>query len=167
MPSPAHIMDPHWNVVASNLAARLVLGFEQSPFNCLTSFFTNPDQRSRYADWDVVAPRVVAQFRAEMAARPEDPQYARIVDHITARSAAFTELWARHEVRPGGVTVKTLIHPAVGEPHFEATMLQVPEHTELRVVMHTPCLCTDTKTRMERLVVTAEAGRRHTQRGLN
>jgi len=159
LPSPAHIMDRHWNVVASNVAVRLVLGFEQGPFNCLTSFFTSADQRSRYADWEAIAPRVVAQFRAEMTARPEDPEYGRIADHIAARSPEFAELWARREVRPGGVTVKTLIHPAVGGLHFEATMLQVPEHPELRLVMQTPCVCTDTKAKMAVLV--AEANRRH------
>ena len=159
LPNPGHILDPYWNMIAMNTAARLVFHYVENNINCLVLFFTDPIHRGRYADWAVIAPRVVAQFRAEMTARPEDAGYRRVVEELTDLSPEFAELWARRDVEPGGVTLKALMHPAVGELHFESALLQVPDRPDLRLVLHNPRRGTDTVAKLERLL--AEDERRH------
>jgi transcriptional regulator with XRE-family HTH domain len=164
LPNPGHILDPYWNMVGMNSSARLVFHYTDPNVNCLVMFFTNEIHRARYADWSAIAPRVVAQFRAEMTARPEDPGYRRVVEELIELSPEFGELWSRRDIEPGGVTLKTLTHPSVGELHFESTMLQLPDRPDLRMVLHNPRPGTDTAVRLARLL--AENERRHSLRAV-
>jgi hypothetical protein len=159
LPNPGHILDPYWNMIAMNAAARLVFHYTETNINCLAMFFTDGTHRARYADWSAVAPRVVAQFRAEMTARPEDPGYRRVVEELIELSPEFAELWSRRDVEPGGVTLKALTHPSVGDLFFESTLLQVPDRPDLRLVLHNPRKGTETAARLQRLL--AEDERRH------
>ncbi|MGW1076313.1 helix-turn-helix transcriptional regulator [Streptomyces sp. NPDC002537] len=139
MPFPAHIMDPYWNVVSYNDSASLVMGFRpETVQNCLIMFFTDPVYRSRAANWEANADRVVAQFRAACSERPGDEGFQAIIDELSAGSEEFAELWARGDVREGGQLVKEMQHPLVGALYFESTHLRVPARPDLTIVMHNP-----------------------------
>lgn len=160
-PNPAHIIDRYWNIRSMNTAAHLVFGFNMIGVNCLTSFFDDPRNRAAYPDEAEVARRVVAQFRAEMTNHPGDAVFSEIVDGLRARDSRFAELWDRHEVRAPGTSLKTYLHPDVGELHFESTQLRVPEWPDLMLVLHTPLAETDTKLRLELLVSAYESQHFH------
>ncbi|MBZ6472316.1 helix-turn-helix transcriptional regulator [Streptomyces griseocarneus] len=145
MPSPAHIMDPYWNMVAYNEAAGLVLGFRpETRQNCLIDFFTDPVYRSRAVDWEANARRVVATYRAACSERPGDEGFEEVVAEAAAESPEFAELWARGDVQPGGLVVKEIHHPLVGSLLFESTQLRVPARPDLTIVLHNPVPDTDT-----------------------
>ncbi|MCK7628097.1 helix-turn-helix transcriptional regulator [Streptomyces sp. RS10V-4] len=160
MPSPAHITDPYWNTIASNEAARIVLGHGRpgaSP-NCLIAFFTDPFYRARTTSWEANAPRLVAQYRAACSARAGDEGFAEVVAETAARSAEFAALWARGDVQDGGQLLKEMEHPRVGALLFETTQLQVPDRPDLSVMLYNPRPETGTAAKLEWL--TSPEGRR-------
>lgn len=153
MPFPAHIMDAYWNTVLYNESASIVLGMRPEIVqNCLISFFTDTVYRSRSADWEELAPKVVAQFRAACSERPDDEGFRAVVEQVKAASEEFTRLWERQDVMPGGLNRKILSHPLVGPLHMEATQLRVPARPDLVVVLHTPLPEVDTAAKLEWLV---------------
>ncbi|WEH41884.1 helix-turn-helix transcriptional regulator [Streptomyces sp. AM 2-1-1] len=159
MPFPAHIMDRYWNVVRYNDAASTVLGLRPGIVqNCLISFFTDDVYRSRATTWDLIAPRVVAQFRAGCSEDPEDEGFQAVVAEAKEASPAFAALWEQRDVAPGGLMRKELEHPVAGTLRVESTQLRVPARPDLAIVLHTPLPGTGTE---ERLVwLASPAGRR-------
>ncbi|WP_251018831.1 helix-turn-helix transcriptional regulator [Streptomyces sp. ISL-11] len=150
MPFPAHIMDPYWNTIAYNESAAMVMGFRpETVQNCLVTFFTDPVYRSRAANWEANADRVVAQFRAACSEHPDDEGFETIVAELSEESAEFAELWARGDVRAGGQLVKELEHPLVGALYFESTQLRVPARPDLTIVLHNPVAESGTAAKVE------------------
>ncbi len=162
MPFPAHILDPYWNCVAYNEAARLVLNYGQegSRSNCLISYFTDPVYRSRAASWERNAPTIVAQYRAAWSERAGDEGYEDVVREVSAASAEFAELWARGDVQDGGQIHKELEHPLVGTLLFEATQLRVPARPDLTIVLHNPRRTAEADTAAKLEWLTSPEGRR-------
>ncbi|UMG93957.1 hypothetical protein [Nocardioides sp. TF02-7] len=83
--------------------------------NLLEKVFLDPAARSFYADWERVAATTVAGFRALHGRHPDDPRLAEVLRTVQAASAAFAELWERHDVRGKRHEVKRFRHPEVGE----------------------------------------------------
>jgi MmyB-like transcription regulator ligand binding domain len=125
--------------------------------NGLACFF-NGAFRSCVVGWAKEAARLVAQFRAEMSAHAGDPGFAAVVDRMHRLSPDFAEMWARHDVQPGGFVAKTFDHPAVGRLQFEITQLRVPERPDLTLVLDSPADA-DTAAKIETLL--DEHRRRH------
>ena len=139
LPNPAHVVDRYWNFVAANASARSLFGWEhQIAGNCLIDFFTDEMYRSRYAHWERVAPTVVAHYRHEMTRHGPDDGYTAVLADIAERSTEFAALWSRQEVQPPTATVKTLVHPLVGELVVEGRMLHLPERADVSLVLHAP-----------------------------
>ncbi|MFI1253637.1 helix-turn-helix transcriptional regulator [Streptomyces netropsis] len=150
MPLPAHVMDAYWNTIAYNESAALVMGFRpETTQNCLTTFFTDPVYRSRVANWERNAQRVVAQFRAALSERPDDEGFQTIVAELSEESPEFARLWARGDVSDSGQMIKEMDHPLVGTLRFETTPLRVPARPDLTIVMHNPVPGTDTAAKVE------------------
>ncbi|MEV4741459.1 helix-turn-helix transcriptional regulator [Streptomyces sp. NPDC049555] len=152
LPSPAHIMDPYWNLVAYNESATLVLGFrEQTRQNCLIDFFTDPVYRSRAGNWEANAGRVVAQYRAACSERPGDEGFEAVVAEVSEASEEFRQLWARGDVQPGGLLIKEVHHPVTGTLYLESAQLRVPARPDLTIVLHNPVPDTGTAEKVARL----------------
>ncbi|MET8389689.1 helix-turn-helix transcriptional regulator [Streptosporangium canum] len=143
MPNPAHVLDRHYNLVAMNAAARWVFGFDDDVRNCMVAFFTHPIYRGRFTAWQEFAPDMVADFRAGAAHYPDDPVFGRIAE----------ELWARPDVRSRSQGIKAITHPEAGDLVFEYSLLRLPDRADLNVVLHTPHPDTNTKEKVESLVV--------------
>ncbi|WP_202918604.1 helix-turn-helix transcriptional regulator [Saccharothrix deserti] len=138
MPRPAILRDRYWNLLAVNDATRTVFGFDDTDRNCLISFFTNARYRDAHAHWASVAPNVVAAFRADAAHSPDDPEFGRVVDDLSAVSPEFTELWARHEVAAHAQAVKAVRHPEAGDLFFDLTTLIVADHPDWHLELYHP-----------------------------
>lgn len=150
-PRPAMLQDRYWNIIARNQAADAVLGFVDSDHNCLVTFFTSSRYRALDAQWAEVAPAVVADFRADAAHFPDDPEFGRIVADLSAVSPEFVELWERHEVGSHRAAVKAVRHPDVGELLFDTTTLNVADHPRWHLVLYNPRPGTGTDERIARL----------------
>ncbi|MEV5983746.1 helix-turn-helix transcriptional regulator [Streptomyces sp. NPDC052051] len=150
MPFPAHIMDRYYNCVMYNEAAGWVLGMRpEITQNCVVDYFTDPMYRSRARNWEQNAHRVVAQFRASCADRPDDEGFRAVVDRLRSASPEFTELWERRDIQDAGLIRKELDHPLVGELCLEATALKVPARPDLTIVLHTPLHEANTAAKLE------------------
>ncbi|MEU1090385.1 helix-turn-helix transcriptional regulator [Streptomyces sp. NPDC005576] len=149
MPSPAHIMDRYWNVVCYNDAASMVLGLRPDLVqNCLISFFTDPVYRSRAATWDLIAPQVVAQFRAACTEYPDEEGFQAVVAEAKEASDEFASLWEQRDIAPAGQIRKELHHPLAGILQVESTQLRVPARPDLVIVLHNPLPGTGTEERL-------------------
>jgi transcriptional regulator with XRE-family HTH domain len=153
MPMPVIVQDLYWDNVADNEAARLVFNMTGSKeHNGLVCFFTHSAFRSCLVGWAEAAASLVAQYRAEMTAHAGDEGFAAVVERLTGLSPEFAELWARHDVTPGGFVTKTFDHPRVGRLEFEITQLRVPERPDLTVVLDNPAAGSDTAAKIEQLL---------------
>jgi transcription regulator MmyB-like protein len=152
MPRPAVLRDRYWNLLAINDATRTVFGYGDTDHNCLISFFTNARYRSMHVPWASVAPAVVAAFRADAAHSPDDPEFGRIVEELSAVSSEFAELWAHHEVGAPTQAVKAVHHPEAGDLFFDTTTLAVADRPDWYLVLYNPRPGTGTGDQLERLL---------------
>ena len=152
MPRPAVLRDRYWNLLAINDATRTVFGYGDTDHNCLISFFTNARYRSMHVPWASVAPAVVATFRADAAHSPDDPEFGRVVEELSAVSSEFAELWARHEVGAPTQAVKAVHHPEAGALFFDTTTLAVADRPDWYLVLYNPRPGTGTGHQLERLL---------------
>jgi hypothetical protein len=150
MPHPAYIRDGYWNILARNDSVDRIFGYGDHD-NCLLAFFTRSPYRDRHADWQSAAGNLVAELRARLARHPDDAALGELVDQLHADSREFTALWSRHDVRTRSQGTKPINHPDVGLLVFDHTMLTLPDHPDLRVVLHTPSPGTDTEDKLARL----------------
>jgi transcriptional regulator with XRE-family HTH domain len=124
--APAYLLDPLWRICGHNLqAARLFKPWLASGEACLLRFiFLEPLARMFISDWDERARRVVAEFRADTAHRPDDAAMQELARDLHSRSADFARLWNSHAVlaREGGL--RRFDHPDDGRLLFrQITML--------------------------------------------
>ncbi len=100
--SPAFVLNPRTDYVASNTAARALFGDFESFYggsrNQLLSLFLNENTRRHLPNWDESARQQVAMFRAVFARNIHDPGVRELVDTLRAKSAEFRALWERHEL---------------------------------------------------------------------
>jgi transcriptional regulator with XRE-family HTH domain len=124
--APAYLLDPLWRICGHNLqAARLFKPWLASGEACLLRFiFLEPSARAFISDWDDRARRVVAEFRADTAHRPDDAAMQDLARDLNRQSADFAALWKSHAVlaREGGL--RQFNHPDDGRLLFrQITML--------------------------------------------
>jgi len=100
--SPAFVLNPRTDYVASNSAARALFGdietFYGGSRNQLLSLFLNENTRRHLPNWEESARQQVAMFRAVFARNIHDPAVRDLVDTLLARSPEFGALWERHEL---------------------------------------------------------------------
>ncbi|MDF5756258.1 helix-turn-helix transcriptional regulator [Spongiactinospora sp. TRM90649] len=138
MPRPAILRDRYWNLVVINEATRMVFGYDDTDHNCLNSFFTNARYRGMHPQWAAIAPAVVAAYRSDAAHAPDDPEFRRVVDGLSAVSPEFAELWARQEVGPPAQAMKAVRHPEAGDLFFDVTTLTVADRPDWYLELYNP-----------------------------
>lgn len=138
MPSPAHVIDQYWDILATNRSAREVFGFTAEDHNCLVSFFVNRSYRERIGNWDELALNLVAEFRRDVARFPENTRCDRLAARLQRISPEFADLWARHEVTATTRNIKEVNHAAIGRLVFDSITLHLPDRPDIRLILHTP-----------------------------
>ncbi|MGW5331282.1 helix-turn-helix transcriptional regulator [Streptomyces bauhiniae] len=142
--TPAFILGPALDVLACNaLAAALHSGFQRFD-NLARMVFLDRAGRTFYQDWDKAAYSCVAELRAAYGHDPDSPRITEVAHTLSAKSPAFAELWARHEVRGKTQQAKNLAHPEVGalEIQFSAFTVQGAPHQQLVVYQAEPASAT-------------------------
>ncbi|MFF7250371.1 helix-turn-helix transcriptional regulator [Embleya sp. NPDC008237] len=144
---PAQVMSDSGDVLAQNAMAAALLGPNVGR-NVVVRWFTEPASRLRYRaeDADGMSRTYVADLRAALVGRPDDPRPAALVARLRAGSAEFAALWG--EVGGGrdvggrgavggsrevGLTVR---HAEIGEITVRRQVLVAGE-AGLRVVVYT------------------------------
>lgn len=157
LPNPAYVLDRHWRFLSGNSAVHPVFGEVRRGQSCLDGFLSADGPHRALAEWEAMAPSLVAEFRAEAARYPDDPGFTQIIRRLTRHSPEFARLWEQQEVRETALGVKTIEHPWVGRLVFDRTTIQVTDHSDLRVVFLIPKPGTSTRELLRTLRV--ERGR--------
>ena len=140
--SPAYIMGRRWDVLAWNHAAcQVFANFADLPIgerNIMHFIFTNEEYRRRSVDWESVAQRALAQFRASSSQYHNDAPFGALIAELQQRSPEFACWWSRHEVQGRQDGRKELTHPQVGSLVLEHSTFQIDGSPGLIMVVYLP-----------------------------
>ncbi|HEY4387074.1 MAG TPA: helix-turn-helix transcriptional regulator [Ktedonobacteraceae bacterium] len=140
--SPAYIMGRKWDLLAWNCAACSLFGdFASQPpheRNMMRLIFTSSELRHLLVDWEGVAQRSLAQFRASSSRYVDDAQFGVLVKELQQVSPEFALWWPRHDVQGRQDGRKELHHPQVGYLALDHSTLQVNDQPELKVAIFLP-----------------------------
>lgn len=155
--SPAMIMDARWNLIAWNkVASKLSLDYSKIDIykrNLLRIMFTNEEYKKTFTDWSSVAQGMIARFRTVYSKFMDDPYIEELVNELKRESKEFNLWWSMHNVKIDDNRFKIIIHPVLGELHFEETTYMVADNTTLRMIIFTPLVETDTKEKIMRILI--------------
>lgn len=134
----AYIMDRCWNIMSWN--QQFLHLFDSWPArdekpNLLRYIFLDPAARSLVIDWEERASRVVAEFRADVAAHTGDANVREVIDDLQRASPVFAHWWTRHTVvdRAGGV--RDFQHPQDGRLSFQQITFRLATRPDCKLVM--------------------------------
>jgi hypothetical protein len=105
-----------------------------------------------HPQWEQVAQKVLAEFRADSARYADEAWFKRLIADLQHVSPEFRAWWPRHDVRGRADARKDIEHPLVGWLMFEHTTLQVPTLPELKLMIYTPLPETDTLEKLQQLI---------------
>lgn len=140
--TPAQVLTDLGDVLAQNrMAAALTGDIRSRPEpqrNIARRWFTDPGVRALFPpeDHDELARSQVANLRAVLAARPDDPRAIALVRELRAVSGEFAALWDHHEVAVRRSSVKRFRHPVVGLLELDCEVLLSSERDQ-RLVLYT------------------------------
>ncbi|MEV8253510.1 helix-turn-helix transcriptional regulator [Rhodoglobus sp. NPDC076762] len=136
--SPALILDPNRDIVASNSLARaLVPESFQVGMNLMLNTFL-PGARSRHPDWAGLVADHVSALR--YYSDPTDARREEIVDQLLREQPEFARCWARHDARPFSERMFRVPIAGIGEVELNIQLFSLPVHFgyELMVIFPTP-----------------------------
>ena len=140
-PNPAYLLGPRTDVLVWNRAATRLHGTPTAAPdgvpNLLWWLFTaEPEQRSPARD--ATARSTLARFRTEHGRRYGDPAFTALIAALLERSAAFRELWRRHEVLDAQLGTKQAVHPELGPLALHHLQSVPTSHPDLRLTQFVP-----------------------------
>ena len=137
-PQPAYVLGPAWQFLAWNPAQeRLFPHLHTLPDaerNLLWFVFAVPAIRRLIVEWPSEARRILAEFRADTAARRDHPEIADLVERLKVASPEFATWWADHDVAQFTTRLRHFVHPRAGRLVFEFQQLTPVEWPDLKVV---------------------------------
>jgi len=97
--------------------------------------FLDPTARQFICDWENRARRLVAEFRADTAARMDDEEIATLVEELRRASPQFAEFWRDQRVlaRDGGT--RDFNHPKDGPSRYEQITFVPTTRSGYKLVM--------------------------------
>ncbi|BCL83808.1 transcriptional regulator [Ktedonobacteria bacterium brp13] len=140
--SPAYIMGRRWDVLAWNRAAcQVITNFAALPVeerNIVRLIFTDKEFRRRFVDWEAMAQRILAQFRASSSHYRDDEQLDALMTDMQHCSPEFACWWPRHEVQGRQDGQKKLLHPQAGLLELDHSTFQIDGSPGLKMVIYLP-----------------------------
>ena len=136
---PAYVLNLRWDVVAWNATADRLFDFSgraQGDRNIIRMIFADPALRRRLPAWRQDAPRLLAQFRCDLAAAPDDPAMLCLIEELKKVSPDLRRWmeqpgmesygWGLGAVRAADGTLQSFAHQ----------MLTVDEHRHLKMIVY-------------------------------
>ncbi|GGB32484.1 DNA-binding protein [Flexivirga endophytica] len=118
--TPAFVMDDLGRVVVQNRMSKLVSGDQEQLTGRERShvwrWFMDGASRRRVPreDWEWHSRVTVADLRATVGRRGDDPEVASLLSDLLQQSPEFAGLWAEHQVAVRRSEEKRMTHPEVG-----------------------------------------------------
>ncbi|MFI0445471.1 helix-turn-helix transcriptional regulator [Actinomadura sp. 6N118] len=117
--------------------------FPRDRRNLVWMMFTDTEIAGRLVRWEPAARAVVAQFRAAVGRRPDDPRLAHIVAELSETSPKFREWWTEYTIRPFVPATIGVDHPEAGLIRLELFQFRPVEHPGLLMVLQVPAGAVD------------------------
>lgn len=139
-PSPAHIRDLRWNVLAWNKIETILVDWSAYPpneRNIIWHHFTNPLFRQNMVNWERDARSVLSEFRMESGQNAEDSWYANLIEQLGDISVEFRQWWPLHEIRRERELPVELQLPQMGYLIFQPISLvfATESHLVMRILV--------------------------------
>jgi PAS domain-containing protein len=137
---PAYVFDLGWDVVAWNAAADRLFGFSsraRDDRNFLRMVFADAEMRRRHSSFRTDGPRLVANFRYDLAVAPDNPRLLSLVDELKKLSADFKRWWDQPAAGGYGRGVSLLLGDGM-PTSFRHELMTVDEHQHLRMIIYFP-----------------------------
>lgn len=154
--NPAYVLGRRWDRLAWNEAACAVFEdfgeISSRERNVIWSLFVNPARRRLHVNWEAVAQRALAEFRASYGRYAGDPTFTELVEDLQHASQEFRLWWLRHTVQGSSEGEKFLEHPLCGKLALEHHTFQINETPTLRLVVYTPLVEENTFQKIEQLL---------------
>lgn len=144
---PAYILNLRWDVIAWNAAADLLLGFsirKQAERNIIRMMFADPALRRRLPAWRKDAPRVLAQFRKDLAPVPDDPAVLSLIAELKKLSPDFRRWIGQPNMDSYSRGIGTILDADGKTLKYIHETLIVDEHRHLRMIAYfdeSPSIC--------------------------
>ena len=156
-PSPAHLRDSRWNVVAWNRAECLLDDWQAYPLaerNVVWHHFAHPRLRRLMVNWEEEARTLLALFRMQSVHHLDDPWLTTMIEHLQQVSPEFRQWWPLHEVRQQRDRPITFSHPEVGRLVLQpiTVLFAYDQKLSMRVLLPVPE--TDTAAKLLQLLST-------------
>ncbi|PWJ83754.1 helix-turn-helix protein [Pseudaminobacter salicylatoxidans] len=136
---PAYVLNLRWDVIAWNVAADDLFSFarrEQVDRNVMRIVFADPDMRHRLPAWKEDAPRLLAQFRADLTTAPDDPAMLALIDELKILSPDFRRWFEQPEMESYSRGIGALLDHAGVRCDFAHEMLIVDEYRHLKMIVY-------------------------------
>jgi transcriptional regulator with XRE-family HTH domain len=136
--TPAYARTGRGDIVAANALCVALYGdvLKTLPLNVARFVFLDPRSQEFFLDWETVADDTAAALRTHAGRTPHDKQLSDLVGELATRSDAFSDRWARHDVRLHRTAHKRLHNAVVGEIALTGDALQLPGE-DLTLVVYT------------------------------
>lgn len=136
---PAYVLNLRWDVIAWNVAADDLFGFssrEQADRNIMRMVFADPDMRRRLPAWQEDAPRLLAQFRADLTTARDDPAMLALIDELKMLSPDFRRWFEQPGMDSYSRGIGVILASDGARLDFTHEMLIVDEHRHLRMIVY-------------------------------
>jgi hypothetical protein len=154
-PSPAHIRDSRWNVLAWNRAESFLDDWPAYPLverNVVWHHFAHPRLRRLMVNWEEEARTLLALFRMESGHYLCDPWFASMVEQLQQVSPEFRQWWSLHEVQQKRERPIAFAHPEVGRLLLQPFTMLFAYDRQLSVRVLLPSPETDTAAKLLQLM---------------
>ena len=123
--TPAVVHDRHLDILVANALAIALTPAFRPGVNAVRALFVEPELRGLYGDWEDAARTAVARLRTLVGREVDDPRFCELASELSARSADFRRMWARHDIQATGARPFTYNHPIVGPLELQPEMLAI------------------------------------------
>lgn len=139
MVRPAYVANLRWDVVAWNRSADDLFGFtrrERSDRNIMRLIFADPPFRQRLPNWRDEAPKLLAQFRHDLATAPDDPAMLTLIDELKKLSPDFRRWFDAPGTEAYARGIEAILDRDDTALYFKHEMLTVDAYRHLRMLVY-------------------------------
>lgn len=136
---PAYVANLRWDVVAWNASANALFGFadrERRERNIMRLVFADPALRRRLPDWRDEAPKLLAQFRYDLATVPDDPAMLALVEELKTLSPDFRRWLREPSTASYARGIAAIRDPGGTQLGFAHEVLTVDEYRHLKMIVY-------------------------------
>jgi transcriptional regulator with XRE-family HTH domain len=138
-PLPGLLLGSRWDLIAINSEAQKAFkalpALVENRGNWLHFYFAEMD-RAKILNWDVIARKMISDFRLSVSDSLDQPWVAEIVEELRVKSPEFATFWRDHDVTESGATLVE-IQTDHGIVKYERAMLRAAEDPRLKMVLYT------------------------------